>query len=69
MCKPTFLLIFLSIVNKNIIHSEKFRVSDCTFRKVQDIDLDMTQKLGGYNIFILAKMRIHESLGSRFTNF
>ena len=34
---------FLSINNKNITHSREFRVSNCTFRKVQGVDLQMTQ--------------------------
>ena len=42
-----YIINFLSIINKNIIYSIKFRVSDCTFKKIQGVDLHMTQSLEG----------------------
>ena len=64
MCKLTLLLIFSSIVNENIVHLRKFKVSE-----VQGINLHMTQSSGGYSTLILAKMHIQESSEDRFTPF
>ena len=63
------LLVFQSIVNENITHLRKFRVSDCTFRKVKGVDLRMTQSSKWYSTFILTKIYIQESSGYRFAPF
>ena len=69
MYKLTLSLIFLSIVNKNITYSRKFRVSNYIFRKAQGIDLQITQSSGRYNTLNFVKMHIPKYSGSHFALF
>ena len=58
MCKSTLLLIFPIVVNENRAHSKKFKVLDCTFRKIQEFDLHITQSFRRCSTLILTKIHI-----------
>ena len=60
---------FWLIINNNITHSKKCRVSGCIFRKIEGVDLHMIQSLGEYRTLILGKMHIRESSEGWFAHF
>ena len=59
---------FSPFVNFFINYKESyhtFKVSCCTFKKVQGVNLHITQNSGEYSTLILGKMHIRENSGSQ----